>query len=362
MAIVKKIIKFDLPIDGEKVKTVDELTDHLTVELVEHLKTGLLVKWLMTREPELAENIQKIEFTDKSDRELLIAILNGLGFEADEQIIDTMFMVHEQLQAKLNDEQPINSKYEAIDESATTSVQLCDIDVLVGDDVSGRKFVNCDFSGKNLSAVNFSDCVFEKSKFDNAILLGALFTRSKFDEVSFVEADLKNVNFENSEIVNSKFDNVKAEYAIFNEAKVNRSTFIQATLTNSNMNDITIINSDFSNSSMKNVSMIRADLKVVRFINSDFTGVEIGDVSDWENFKSLGCDYSNVKFAIPKSTSPLDLYTLDLGNFEPIYSKLSKNNTLSKKDSIKSPAESVVAPLLSYVLNHFNYNNKTGIK
>jgi hypothetical protein len=45
MSIIKTI-KFDLPIDGVKVKNIDELRDHFTVEIIELYKNGLLAKWL----------------------------------------------------------------------------------------------------------------------------------------------------------------------------------------------------------------------------------------------------------------------------------------------------------------------------
>ena len=44
-----KMIKFDLPIDGVKVSTLDELRDHFTAEIVGHFRSGLLAKWLRSR-------------------------------------------------------------------------------------------------------------------------------------------------------------------------------------------------------------------------------------------------------------------------------------------------------------------------
>jgi hypothetical protein len=42
-----KLIKFDLPIDGVKVKTVEELREHFTPEILDHFRSGLLAKWLV---------------------------------------------------------------------------------------------------------------------------------------------------------------------------------------------------------------------------------------------------------------------------------------------------------------------------
>ena len=44
-----KMIKFDLPIDGVKVATLDDLRDHFTTEIIGHYRSNLLVRWLQSR-------------------------------------------------------------------------------------------------------------------------------------------------------------------------------------------------------------------------------------------------------------------------------------------------------------------------
>ena len=44
-----KIIKFDLPIDGVKVATFDDLQDHFTIEIIGHFRSNLLARWLRSR-------------------------------------------------------------------------------------------------------------------------------------------------------------------------------------------------------------------------------------------------------------------------------------------------------------------------
>ena len=44
-----KAIKFDLPIDGVKVASLDDLQDHFTTEVIGHFRSGLLSKWLRPR-------------------------------------------------------------------------------------------------------------------------------------------------------------------------------------------------------------------------------------------------------------------------------------------------------------------------
>ena len=44
-----KTIKFDLPIDGVKIATLDKLRDHFTTQIIGHFRTGLLADWLRSR-------------------------------------------------------------------------------------------------------------------------------------------------------------------------------------------------------------------------------------------------------------------------------------------------------------------------
>jgi hypothetical protein len=47
--ITVKTIKFDLPIDGIKVKTFDEFKSHFTTEVIDLYKNGLLSRWLQSQ-------------------------------------------------------------------------------------------------------------------------------------------------------------------------------------------------------------------------------------------------------------------------------------------------------------------------
>ena len=44
-----KMIKFDLPIDGVKAATLDQLRGHFTTEIIAHFRSGLLARWLQSR-------------------------------------------------------------------------------------------------------------------------------------------------------------------------------------------------------------------------------------------------------------------------------------------------------------------------
>jgi len=44
-----KRIKFDLPIDGTKVSSIEELQEHFVAEIIDHFRSGLLERWLESR-------------------------------------------------------------------------------------------------------------------------------------------------------------------------------------------------------------------------------------------------------------------------------------------------------------------------
>ena len=81
-----KMIKFDLPIDGMKVATLDDLRDHFTTETIGHFRSGLLARWLqsrsMTRELEAVEAL-----TAGDDTAVLKELCRIFEVEADDDAI-----------------------------------------------------------------------------------------------------------------------------------------------------------------------------------------------------------------------------------------------------------------------------------
>lgn len=84
--LVIKTIKFDLPIDGVKVKNLEELRDHFTVEILEHYYNGLLAKWLKSRN--LNEELTALEAIHTEDHfTLMQQLCEVFKIDADEMII-----------------------------------------------------------------------------------------------------------------------------------------------------------------------------------------------------------------------------------------------------------------------------------
>ena len=84
---VIKTIKFDLPIDGVKVKNVEELRDHFTIEVLELYQNGLLLKWLRSRN--MVEEISQLESLSQmlSRVQLMTALCEVFKIDTDDMII-----------------------------------------------------------------------------------------------------------------------------------------------------------------------------------------------------------------------------------------------------------------------------------
>ena len=81
-----KMIKFDMPIDGIKVATLEGLRDHFTTQVVDHFRSGLLARWLASRG--LATELEEVGALTAGDK---AGILRGLcqifKVEADDAVI-----------------------------------------------------------------------------------------------------------------------------------------------------------------------------------------------------------------------------------------------------------------------------------
>ena len=69
-----KMIKFDLPIDGIKVATLEDLRGHFTTEIVSQFRAGLLARWLRSRN--MARELVAVEALTAGDDD--VAVLKEL--------------------------------------------------------------------------------------------------------------------------------------------------------------------------------------------------------------------------------------------------------------------------------------------
>ncbi len=77
-----KIIKFDLPINGTKVTTLEALRDNLTDEIVKLARSGQLERWFKSRQlHELAQAVAAAVASPAEDKALFMALCAVLEVE-----------------------------------------------------------------------------------------------------------------------------------------------------------------------------------------------------------------------------------------------------------------------------------------
>jgi biotin carboxyl carrier protein len=92
MTPVMKLIKFDLPINGGKVKNLEELRDNLTDELVALARSGQLTRWLAVRKHhQEAESVSAAVANHAEQIPLFMALCESIGVQVDAGDVSTMF-------------------------------------------------------------------------------------------------------------------------------------------------------------------------------------------------------------------------------------------------------------------------------
>ena len=87
-----KPIKFDLPINGTKVKNLDELRDNLTDEILALARSGQLERWLGSRQlPEEAQGVAAAVRREGTDKGLFLALCVVLGIEVHPGDVKAIF-------------------------------------------------------------------------------------------------------------------------------------------------------------------------------------------------------------------------------------------------------------------------------
>lgn len=87
-----KIIKFDLPINGIKAKSLDELRDNLSDELVALARSGQLGRWLASRKhEEIAQAVAAAVVAESDDKALFLALCRALGVEVHPDDVAALF-------------------------------------------------------------------------------------------------------------------------------------------------------------------------------------------------------------------------------------------------------------------------------
>ncbi len=157
-----KMIKFDLPVNGVKVKNFGELQDNFHTDLLPYLKSGKLAKWFLSRElADKAAAVQAIDST-QSDLTQLTALCEVLELEVDDDILANILAMPE----KLAQAQVAQSKdWRGRDLSGR---------LFIGKDLSNYNFARADLSNANLSNAILSNANLRRADLSNAILSNAI--------------------------------------------------------------------------------------------------------------------------------------------------------------------------------------------
>lgn len=89
-----KQIKFDLPIDGTKVRTIEELRNHFNTEILDLYKNGLLLRWLKVKHYfDYSQAVEKLISAD-TDANLLKLLCGIFEIDVDFEIIQQLADYH----------------------------------------------------------------------------------------------------------------------------------------------------------------------------------------------------------------------------------------------------------------------------
>ena len=70
-----KTIKFDLPIDGRKISSIEELQEHFTTEIIGHFRSGVLERWLDSRrDSTFLPEVRKLAGNDEAQSDDALAL------------------------------------------------------------------------------------------------------------------------------------------------------------------------------------------------------------------------------------------------------------------------------------------------
>lgn len=106
-----KPIKFDLPLNGTKVHNLEELCDNFTTEILELHASGVLLKWLSSRNLMTETNKLSAIPADHDDANKLVALCEIFGVEADRQVIEAALSKDQPSQGVALHEDPEELKY-----------------------------------------------------------------------------------------------------------------------------------------------------------------------------------------------------------------------------------------------------------
>lgn len=183
------------------------------------------------------------------------------------------------------------------EEKTFTKLDLTE-NFLAAGEYEGCAFIDCDFSGSDLSEFKFTDC-----EFTGCNLSLVKLTKTAFRDVSFKNSKMLGLHFENCSGfgLSFGFDNCILDHSSFYRAKLKKFVF-----KNSQLREV-----DFSGSDLTGAVFENCDLRGAIF---DRTILEKADLRSAFNF-AIDPETNRLKkarFSLPGITGLLDKYDLEI--------------------------------------------------
>lgn len=168
-----------------------------------------------------------------------------------------------------------------------------------GETINNGKFLNCDFSGADLTDTQFIGCVF----YDEETQLGCSFNRAVLKDTSFKSCDLSLADFRNTQALGLEIRECKVQGANFRGANFmnmisQRTYFCSAFITKSNLsyanfskvvlekcelwenrwNGANVLGTSFIGSDLSGGEFNHFDWRSATFNHCNLTGAELGEL------------------------------------------------------------------------------------
>ncbi|CAI0724714.1 Qnr family pentapeptide repeat protein [Serratia ficaria] len=175
-----------------------------------------------------------------------------------------------------------------------------------GEKVENGNFINCDFSGADLTGSEFIGCRF----YDRESGLGANFSRALLKDASFKSCDLSMADFRNASALGLEIRECRAQGADFRGASfmnmiTSRTWFCSAYITKSNLSYANFSKVVLEKCELWENRWNGAQILGASFSGSDMSGGEFSGF-DWRAANVTHCDLSNAELG------ELDLRHTDL--------------------------------------------------
>jgi uncharacterized protein YjbI with pentapeptide repeats len=184
------------------------------------------------------------------------------------------------------------------------------------------EFVNCDFSNSSwnnslVENLRFINCKFENSSFNSCTFINCLFEKSDMNNISIISSELENSTFSktsldeltltSSELILLTIDSCSIQDSIFSDNEISKSSlklnnFTETSMINNIIKQSDFTSSDFTNSIFIDNTIEKSNFKKSSFYKANFTQTDItqsdfSEVNGNTIFFGKDLKFSNIDFS-----------------------------------------------------------------